>query len=61
MRHGNEPALNTAVRAARWRPLGDTRTLERKGNADISPLIAVALAFDGLTTARPTGTWMVGL
>ena len=45
VRHGNEPALNTAVRAARWRPLGDTRVLDRKGTADISPLAAVALAY----------------
>ncbi len=61
VRHDNAPALNVSVRSARWRPLGDTRTLERKGNADISPLIAAALAFDGLTTTRPTGGWMVGL
>jgi hypothetical protein len=61
VRHGNEPALNTAVRAARWRALGDTRVLDRKGSADISPLIAVALAAYGLTTAPSTGGWMVGM
>jgi hypothetical protein len=61
VRHGNEPALNTAVRAARWRALGDTRVLDRKGTADISPLIAVALAAHGLTTANQTGGWMVGM
>jgi len=44
IRHGNEKALNVAVGAARWRPLGDTRVLDRKGAADISPLVAVALA-----------------
>lgn len=43
-RHGNEPALNTAARAARWKPFGDTQILDRKGTADISPLDAVALA-----------------
>ena len=48
VRHGNEPALNTAVRAARWRPSGDTRILERKGSADISPLVAAALAMSGV-------------
>jgi hypothetical protein len=48
VRHGNEPALNTAVRAARWRPSGDSRVLDRKGSADISPLVAVALALHGL-------------
>jgi hypothetical protein len=42
--HGNEPALNTAVRAAHWRATGDTGVLDRKGSADISPLVAVALA-----------------
>ena len=49
--HGNEPALNTAVRAALWRPSGDTRILERKGSADISPLAAAALALSGVTAA----------
>jgi hypothetical protein len=47
VRHGNEAALNTAVRASRWRPLGDTRVLDRKGSADISPLVAAALAVHG--------------
>lgn len=51
VRHRNEAALNTSVRAARWRPLGDTRVLDRKGAADISPLIAAALALHGLTSA----------
>ncbi len=60
VRHDADKALDVSVRAARWRPMGDTRTLERKGTADISPLIAVALAYDGLSAA-PTGTWMVGL
>jgi hypothetical protein len=61
LRHGNEPALNTAVHAARWRALGDTRVLDRKGSADISPLIAVALAAHGLTTVPTSGGWMVGM
>jgi phage terminase large subunit-like protein len=60
VRHGNEPALNTAVRAARWKPQGDSRVLDRKGSADISPLVAAALAVHGLTTAA-TGGWMVGV
>jgi hypothetical protein len=47
VRHGNEQALNVSVRAARWRPLGDTRVLDRKGSTDISPLIAAALAVHG--------------
>jgi hypothetical protein len=61
VRHGNEPALNTAVRAARWKPQGDSRVLDRKGGADISPLVAAALAVHGLTTAPASGGWMVGV
>lgn len=61
VRHGNEPALNVSVRAARWKPQGDTRVLDRKGSADISPLIAAALALHGLTTASTSGGWMVSL
>jgi phage terminase large subunit-like protein len=52
--HGNEPAMNTAVRAARWKPSGDTRVLDRKGSTDISPLVAAALAVHGLSVARPS-------
>ena len=48
VRHTSDPALNTAVAAARWRATGDTRVLDRKGSADISPLVAAALAAWGL-------------
>ena len=61
VRHGNEPALMTAVRAARWVQSGDLRTLDRKGVADVSPLIAAALAVHALTTAPVTSGWMVGV
>jgi hypothetical protein len=61
VRHGNEPALNTAVRAARWKPTGNTRGARPKGSTDISPLTAAALAVHGLTTAPATGGWMVGV
>ena len=44
VRHAGDGALNTAVAAARWRPTGETRVLDRKGSADISPVVAVALA-----------------
>lgn len=44
LRHGNEGALNTAVRMARWRSVGDTRVLDAKGEFDISPIRAAALA-----------------
>lgn len=53
LRHGNEPALNTAVRSARWRPMGDSRVLDRKGSADISPLDAAALAVHGVLVHPP--------
>jgi hypothetical protein len=52
--HGNEPAMNTAVRGARWKASGDTRVLDRKGSTDISPLVAAALAVHGLNTGRPS-------
>jgi len=52
--HGNEAAMNTAVRAARWKTSGDTRVLDRKGSLDISPLVAAALALRGLAAERPS-------
>jgi hypothetical protein len=55
LRHGNEPALNTAVKAAQWRPYNNTRVLDRKGSTDISPLIAAALAVWGL--GRNAAPW----
>lgn len=61
VRHGNENALNMSVRGAGWRPMGDTRVLDRKGSTDISPLIAASLAVYGLVTAPATGGWMVGV
>lgn len=61
LRHGNEPALNTAVRAARWKTYTDSRVLDRKGNTDISPLAAAALAVHGVTTAATSSGWMVGV
>jgi hypothetical protein len=62
LRHGNEPAMNTAVRAARWRPMGDTRVLDRKGSQDISPIDAAALAVHGLTsTSTSSSGWVVSV
>lgn len=58
LRHGNDPALNVAVSAARWKPSGDTRVLDRKGTADISPLIAASLALHGLgVDDAPPNLW----
>jgi hypothetical protein len=58
--HGNQPALNTAVRAAKWRKQGDGRVLDRTGSIDISPLVAVALARWALSTeAAPSEFFMI--
>jgi hypothetical protein len=43
VRHGNEPALNTAIKGARWRQTGDGRVLDRKGSLEISPVVAASL------------------
>jgi hypothetical protein len=59
--HGNEPAMNTAVRAARWKASGNTRVLDQKGSTDISPLTAAAGAVHGVTTAPTSSGWMVGV
>jgi hypothetical protein len=48
VRHGNEKPLTDAVRSSSWRDMGDTRVLDRKGSADILPLLAAALAVWGL-------------
>lgn len=54
LRHSGEPELLASVRGARWKPSGDTRVLDRKGNVDISPLIAAALAVHGAQNAGPS-------
>lgn len=52
--HGNEGALNTAVKGARWKKSGDGRVLDRHGLLEISPAVAAAVAVHGLTTAGPS-------
>lgn len=54
-------ALTFAVKAARWKPSGDTRVLDRKGKADISPLVAAALALHNLENKPSAGGWMLSL
>jgi hypothetical protein len=49
---GSGKALNASIPASRWKPKGNTRTLVRRGSADISPLVAAALAVHGLTDNR---------
>jgi hypothetical protein len=43
-RHGGYPVLESAVRGAKWRNVGDRRAFGRKFGCDISPLEAVTLA-----------------
>lgn len=57
--HGNQPAMNVAVRGAQWRTSGETRVLDRKGAVDISPVRAAALAVHGLQTAPSASGWML--
>ena len=52
--HGNEPAMNLSVAQSRWKPVGDSYVFDRKGAADISPLVAAALARAGLGLAAPS-------
>ena len=56
VRHYSQPELNFAVRNSGWVPSGDSRKIDRKGAADISPLTAAALAFQALSIApAPAG------
>lgn len=61
LRQRPDEALRTSVRAGTWKVSGDTRRLSRRGAADISPLIAAALAMHGLTTRPTSGGWAVAL
>ena len=49
LEHRGQPALDAAVAGARRRTLGDAWAWARRGNADVSPLVAVTLASYGLT------------
>ena len=55
LRHDDETAMTVSVRASTWRPMGDTRLLDRNGSTDISPLVAAALALQGLRDHKPRG------
>lgn len=48
VRHGNQAALNVAVAAARWRMRGEDQVLDRRGEVEISPLVAAVLVWHGL-------------
>lgn len=60
LRHGDGPALNAAVAAARWSTSGEAgqRVLSRK-DPRVSGLVAAALALHGLALPQPTqGGWV---
>jgi hypothetical protein len=59
LRHGNQPALTVAVAAARWRDRGEGRVLDRRGETDISPLVAVVLAWHGLTNVPTADAYVM--
>ena len=48
IRHGNQPALNDAVKAAKWRG-GTERSFLLAGCPEVGPLAAVVRALHGLT------------
>jgi hypothetical protein len=54
VRHGNEAALNAAVRAARWKKSGDGRVLDRHGPLEISPAVAAGVVLYGLGVEGPS-------
>lgn len=51
--HGNQPALNVAVKAAKWRPSGTTgeRAFQLKDMPEVGPLAAAVRAVRGLHVA----------
>jgi phage terminase large subunit-like protein len=52
LRHIDQPALNSALGAARKRSLGDAWAWHRRDSTDITPLVAVTLAAFGLSQPR---------
>lgn len=62
IRHGNQTALNEAVRAAKWRSAGANgeKAFQLKNCPEVGPLAAATRALHGLSTSNPTG-WMIGL
>jgi phage terminase large subunit-like protein len=62
VRHLSQPMLTQAIKGAAKRPLGDSWAWSRKSSAvDISPLVAVTLAWWGLQTAAPTADFDIGV
>jgi hypothetical protein len=63
LHHGNQPALNEAVKVAKWRTAGVSgeKAFQLKDCPEVGPLAAATRALHGLTTLEPSGGWMVGL
>lgn len=59
VRHGNQASLNVSVAAARWRMRGEGRVLDRRGETDISPLVAVVLAWHGVVNAPDADGYVI--
>lgn len=66
LRHSDDAPLNVALAGAKTRPLGDGSAWARRGNTDISPLVATTLAHWALVTlaeavtadAAPSVYWL---
>jgi hypothetical protein len=59
IRHGNQPALNTAVRVARMRAVGTAgeQVIQLKDAPEVGPLAAVVRALHGLQKRREVEPW----
>lgn len=59
LRHGNQPALNTAVAGGVARPVGDAKAWDRKASLNHCPLGAATAALFGLREAddAPPNVW----
>lgn len=54
LRHPNQPLFNTAIEAARKRPIGEMWGWGRKNaTSDITPVVAATLALYGFVTGKP--------
>ena len=56
LRHGNQAALNAAIKSVQWRPAGadGARAFRLKGSPEVGPLAAVTRALHGLSADRPS-------
>jgi hypothetical protein len=54
LRHGNQAALNAAIKAAMWRPAGTdgSRAFQLKNCPEVGPLAAMARALHALKPTR---------